>query len=104
MKYTEINIKSDMPVVGDAMKYLQDTILRLKKEKCECVLIVHGYGSTGKGGAIREKARQWQPYGSRTYLSQNDKSVSLCPTFELKGVHRSKKFSADFLFGGVKQF
>lgn len=59
MKYTEINIKSDMPVVGDAMKYLQDTILRLKKEKCECVLIVHGYGSTGKGGAIREKARQW---------------------------------------------
>jgi hypothetical protein len=59
MRYTEINIKSDMPMVGDAMKYLQDTILRLKKEKYECVLIVHGYGSTGKGGAICEKCRQW---------------------------------------------
>ena len=33
MKYTEINIKSDMPVVGDAMKYLQDTILRLKAQE-----------------------------------------------------------------------
>ena len=59
MKYTEINIKEGMPVVADAMRYLQDSIARLKRERCECVLIVHGYGSTGRGGAICEKARQW---------------------------------------------
>ena len=59
MKYTEINIKEDMPQVADAMKYLQDSIARLKRDKCECVLIIHGYGSTGKGGAICQKARQW---------------------------------------------
>ena len=59
MKYTEVNIKQDMPLVADAMRYLQDSIVKLNRDKCQCVLIIHGYGSTGKGGAICEKARQW---------------------------------------------
>ena len=59
MKYTEINIKQDMPLVADAMRYLQDSITRLKRERYECVLVIHGYGSSGKGGAICEKSRQW---------------------------------------------
>lgn len=59
MRYTEINIKQDMPIVADAMRYLQNSIERLKRDKCDVVLIVHGYGSTGKGGAICAKARQW---------------------------------------------
>ena len=59
MKYTEINIKEDMPIVADAMRYLQDSITRLKSDKYDVVLVVHGYGSTGKGGAICAKARQW---------------------------------------------
>ena len=59
MKYTEINIKQDMPIVADAMRYLQTSIERLKREKYEVVLIIHGYGSTGKGGAIHDKSRQW---------------------------------------------
>ena len=59
MKYIEINIKEDMPIVADAMRYLQDSVTRLKRDKCDVVLIVHGYGSTGKGGAICQKARQW---------------------------------------------
>ena len=59
MKYTEISIKQDMPLVADAMRYLQDSITRLKRERYECVLVIHGYGSSGKGGAICEKSRQW---------------------------------------------
>lgn len=59
MKYKEINIKQGMPKVADAMRYLQDSLARLKRDKCECVLIIHGYGSTGKGGAICENTRQW---------------------------------------------
>lgn len=58
-KYIELNIKQDMPVVAEAMRYLQDSLVRLKSEKYECVLIVHGYGSTGKGGVICMKSRQW---------------------------------------------
>ena len=59
MKYTEINIKQGMPYVTDAMRFLQDCINRSKRDKYDVVLIIHGYGSTGKGGAICEKARQW---------------------------------------------
>ena len=59
MKYTEINIKEDMPIVADAMRYLQDAIARFKRDKYDVVLIVHGYVSTGKCGAICAKARQW---------------------------------------------
>ena len=55
--YIEINIKEDMPTVSEAMNVLRKYVEGCKRGKC--VVIVHGYGSTGKGGAIREKARQW---------------------------------------------
>ncbi len=57
-EYAELNIKDGMPLVREAMDYLRASLLRLKKDKCRCVLIIHGYGSTGKGGAIGESARQ----------------------------------------------
>ena len=59
MKYIELNIKEGMPLVMEAMRYMQDSLARFKREKYGVVLIVHGYGSTGKGGAICTKARQW---------------------------------------------
>ena len=55
--YVEINIKEDMPTVNEAMDVLRKYVEGCKRGKC--VVIVHGYGSSGKGGAIREKARQW---------------------------------------------
>ncbi|MBQ2877038.1 MAG: Smr/MutS family protein [Clostridia bacterium] len=57
--YTEINIKFGMPRVVDAMEDLKSSLERCRKNKFKCVLIIHGYGSTGKGGAIQKKARQW---------------------------------------------
>ena len=55
--YIEINIKEDMPTVNEAMDVLRRYVEGCKRGKC--VVIVHGYGSSGKGGAIRTKARQW---------------------------------------------
>lgn len=57
--YTEINLEYGMPTVSEAMNYLKSAIERSRKEKYKCLLIIHGYGSSGKGGAICEKARQW---------------------------------------------
>lgn len=57
--YTELNIKYGMPVVADALNRLKRSLESYRREKVRCVLVIHGYGSTGKGGAIREKARQW---------------------------------------------
>ena len=93
MKYTEINIKEDMPLVADAMKYLQDAIGRLKRDKYECVLIIHGYGSTGKGGAIRNKARQWlnaqKREGNIKYVINGEEiSIFNFDALDLKARHR----------------
>lgn len=55
MKYTEINIKQDMPLVANAMRYLQGSIVKFKQDKCECVLIIHGYGSTEKAVLYAKK-------------------------------------------------
>ena len=50
------NIKSDMPTVQLAKDRL-NMILKYEKEKC--IKVIHGYGSTGQGGLIKEMVHQW---------------------------------------------
>ena len=93
MKYTEINIKQGMPIVADAMDHLKSSLEKLKREKCECVLIIHGYGSTGKGGAIAEKSRQWlkaQERGGkvRSVIFGEDFNLFNFKALELKNKYR----------------
>ena len=93
MKYREINIKEGMPLVADAMRFLQDSVKRLQSEGCECVLIVHGYGSTGKGGAICLKARQWLKAQERNgkfkaVIFGEDFDLFNFKALELKNKHR----------------
>ena len=57
--YTELNIKEGMPPVCEAMAYLKNALDRCRRNRYKCILVIHGYGSTGKGGAIHDKARQW---------------------------------------------
>lgn len=59
MQVNEINIEYGMPTCEDALRELKSTISLAKQSKYKCLLIIHGYGSSGKGGAIRLKARQW---------------------------------------------
>jgi hypothetical protein len=46
----EINLEYGMSTADDAIK---------RYGKNQCLVIIHGYGSSGKGGVIRQKARQW---------------------------------------------
>lgn len=57
--YMELNIKEGMPSTSEAINLLKTSLESLRQRKYKCVLVIHGYGSTGKGGAIRDKARQW---------------------------------------------
>jgi hypothetical protein len=57
--YVEINVKSGMPLVHEAMDYLERKLSDLRREKCKCVVVIHGYGSTGKGGAIGKAVRRY---------------------------------------------
>jgi Arc/MetJ family transcription regulator len=53
-----VNIKTDMPLVDDARRRLLDEIKRAKAEGCSAIKLIHGYGSTGVGGALRTALRE----------------------------------------------
>ena len=55
----ELNLEYGIPAAEDAIKMLKSCIDTCKKDKIGCLYIIHGYGSSGKGGKIRIKARQW---------------------------------------------
>ena len=55
----EINIKSDMPSVDDAIRRTTYNIMNAGTFGVSAIKLIHGYGSTGKGGAIRLEVRKY---------------------------------------------
>lgn len=56
---TEINIKADMPSAKEAIDSVSSVIEALRCDKPSVVKLIHGYGSTGKGGKIRVELRNY---------------------------------------------
>ena len=54
-----VNIKSDMPTVDVAIRRITWNIKNAKPMGVTVIKLIHGYGSTGKGGAIRAEARKY---------------------------------------------
>jgi hypothetical protein len=48
-----VNLKSDMPLVHEALQRLDRELSLAHKEKTTLLKLIHGYGSTGAGGDIR---------------------------------------------------
>jgi hypothetical protein len=48
-----VNLKSDMPLVQEALQRLERELALARQEKAKLLKLVHGYGSTGQGGDIR---------------------------------------------------
>jgi hypothetical protein len=46
------NVKADMPTLEEARRSVIDEIRRAKKEGVRVLKVVHGWGSTGKGGVL----------------------------------------------------
>ena len=55
----EVNIKSDMPTVDDAIRRITYNIKNAGAFGVTAIKFIHGYGSSGKGGAIRTEARKY---------------------------------------------
>jgi hypothetical protein len=53
----EINIKRDWPTVEVASVRLREELQRASRNGSKIVKLIHGYGSTGKGGVLREELR-----------------------------------------------
>ncbi|MDO5784475.1 MAG: Smr/MutS family protein [Eubacteriales bacterium] len=91
----QVNLEDDMPTVAQALSRLQ-LELRLAKRQGVCVLkIIHGFGSTGRGGkiriAVRKELEMLQKRGQIAFFVPGEKLtifeedtrklLQLCPAF-----------------------
>lgn len=53
-----VNIKFDMPTVDEARKRLIQEIQSARARRCVALKLIHGYGSTGQGGALKVALRK----------------------------------------------
>ena len=53
-----LHLKQDMPTVAEAVRQLELSLTALRGTKTRVVKVVHGYGSTGKGGALAPAVRR----------------------------------------------
>ena len=53
-----LNLEEGMPLVSDALSRLRMGIQEMRVSRAKAVKVIHGYGSTGRGGKIRPAVRQ----------------------------------------------
>ena len=68
-----VNLEQGMPTVSEAISMLENELRTCKRQNRKCLKLIHGYGSSGKGGKIR--------VGVRKYLSEQN-SIKLYITGE----------------------
>jgi len=57
-RYPTCSIKDGQPFVADAEQRLRREVDTAHTSGARVLTVIHGYGSTGQGGAIRDAARQ----------------------------------------------
>lgn len=55
----QLNLERGMPTSDRALAHLQAQMRRYAKSKDVCLLLIHGYGSSGTGGVIRARVRAY---------------------------------------------
>lgn len=53
-----LNIKQDMPTVDEARQRLLQAVKSAKARGVKAIKLIHGYGSSGQGGALRVALRK----------------------------------------------
>ncbi|MGE0405663.1 MAG: Smr/MutS family protein [Candidatus Korobacteraceae bacterium] len=54
-RFKAVNLEDGMPAVPAAMARLEDALRAARREKCVALKIIHGYGSSGVGGTLRQR-------------------------------------------------
>lgn len=52
------NLEAGMPSVEEALQRMDDFFMEMKTNHIKLLKLIHGYGSTGRGGKIREEVRK----------------------------------------------
>ena len=53
-----VNLKADMPTVEESRQRLSQAIAEGRRRGVAVIKLIHGYGSSGTGGALREGIRK----------------------------------------------
>lgn len=74
------NIEKGLPTVGQAHKRIEEEIAAAKFGKWSCMKLIHGYGSSGKGGMIKNSLpsfldAQMRRGNIRDYIRGEDFSI-----------------------------
>ena len=89
----EINLEDGKPTVEEALALLKSNVNNAKNGNVGCLYVIHGYGSSGKGGAIRDKARQWlnaqaRNGAVRSVINGEDFNIFNFKALELKNTYK----------------
>lgn len=57
-----VNLERGLPLVETALRRLEVELQTARREKYRVVILIHGYGSSGKGGAIGKECRKTLDY------------------------------------------
>jgi len=52
-----VNLERGMPSVDQALALLARELDQARSERCRVLTLIHGYGSSGRGGVIRQEVR-----------------------------------------------
>lgn len=56
-----INVKNNFPTVDYALYLIDQEIKYSKATGNKSIVVIHGYGSSGKGGVIKEEIKKYLP-------------------------------------------
>ncbi len=57
-----VNLEYDLPTVEDALQRMAQRIGEAKRSGITLLILIHGYGSSGRGGSIRVECRKVLDY------------------------------------------
>jgi hypothetical protein len=61
-QYKTVNLEKGMPLASQALTRLKQEISLARSERCRILVLIHGYGSSGRGGVIRQEVRAQLQY------------------------------------------
>ena len=95
-----VNLKEGWPTAPQALARLSTELRRARHNGVSLLKIIHGYGSTGKGGVIREAVQAELVHLERdgqirAFISGEDWRISNQSTWALLSKHRELKRDRD---------
>ena len=70
-----VNVKKDFPTVDYAFYLIDQEIKCAKALGCHAIVVIHGYGSSGKGGVIKQEIKTGPSIKEISFSSNSEKNV-----------------------------